>query len=71
VEFEYDRDGVGVAREVDEVLKLVDVRLYILFGLEVLIGFELHEHHGCLVLWAERQCEFLHEVVPTCKAHLS
>jgi hypothetical protein len=33
VEFEHDCDGVSVAREVNEVLKLIDVCLYIPFAL--------------------------------------
>jgi hypothetical protein len=53
VEFEYDCDGVGVSREVNEVLELINVCLYILFALEVVVEFESHEHCGCLVLWAE------------------
>jgi hypothetical protein len=41
-------NGVSVSGEVDEVLELVDVYLSILFALEVAIGFESHEHCGCL-----------------------
>jgi hypothetical protein len=63
-EFEHNCDGVCVAGEVDEVLELVDVHLYILFALEVPIGFESHERRGCLVLWVERRCKFLGEVTP-------
>jgi hypothetical protein len=64
VEFEHDCDGVSVAGEVDGVLELIDVCLYILFALEVAIRFESHERHGCLVLWAEHRREFLSEVPP-------
>jgi hypothetical protein len=64
VEFEHDCDGVCVAGEVDEVLELVDVHLYILFALKVPIRFDSHECRGCLILWAERQCKFLSEVAP-------
>jgi hypothetical protein len=35
VEFEHDCNGVGVTGEVNKVLKLVNVCLYILFALEV------------------------------------
>jgi hypothetical protein len=48
-EFEHNRDRVSVAREGDKVLELIDVRLYILFALEVVIRFELHECCGGLV----------------------
>jgi hypothetical protein len=44
---------VGVTGEVDEVLELVDVGLYILFALDVAIRFKPHEHCGGLILWAE------------------
>jgi hypothetical protein len=64
MEFEHDCDGVSVAREVDEVFELINVCLCIPFALEVAIGFKSHEHHGCLVLWAECECEFLSEVTP-------
>jgi hypothetical protein len=63
-------DRVSVTGEVDEVLELVNVCLYILFALEVAIGFELHEGCGSLILWAEHQHKFLCEVAPGCKAHL-
>jgi hypothetical protein len=53
MEFEHNCDGVGVTREVDKVLELVDVCLYIPFALEVVIGFKPHERCGGLVLWAE------------------
>jgi hypothetical protein len=63
-EFEHYSNGVGVAREVDKVLELVYVGLSIPFALVVPVGFESHECHGCLVLWAEHRREFLGEVVP-------
>jgi hypothetical protein len=62
VEFEHNSDGVSVTREVDEVLELVDVDLYILFALEVAIRFEPHERCGGLILWAEHQHKFLRKV---------
>jgi hypothetical protein len=52
-EFEHYCNGVSVFGEVDEILELVDVCLYILFALEVAIRFESHERRGCLILWAE------------------
>jgi hypothetical protein len=64
VEFEHNRNGVSITGEVDEVLELIDVHLYILFALEVAIRFESHEHCGGLILWAAHQCEFLPEVTP-------
>jgi hypothetical protein len=39
VEFEHDGDRVCVTREVDEILELIDVHLYILFALVVAVGF--------------------------------
>jgi hypothetical protein len=47
-----------------KVLELINVCLYILFALEVAIGFESHERHGCLILWAERRHKFISEVAP-------
>jgi hypothetical protein len=38
VEFEYDRDGICVPGEVDKVLELIYVSLYIPFALVVLVG---------------------------------
>jgi hypothetical protein len=52
-EFEHNRYRVGVTGEVDEVLELIDVGLYILFALEVAVGFKPHERCGGLILWAE------------------
>jgi hypothetical protein len=52
-EFEHNHNEVSVTGEVDEVLELVDVHLYVSFALEVVIGFEPYEHCGGLVLWAE------------------
>jgi hypothetical protein len=62
--FEHYCDGVGVAGEVDKVLEFVYVGLYILFAVVVLIGFESHEHRGCLILWVEHRRKFLSEIVP-------
>jgi hypothetical protein len=70
VEFEHNYDRVGVTGDVDEVLELVDVCLYILFALEVAIRFESHEHCGGLVLWAECRREFFCEVAPGHESHL-
>jgi hypothetical protein len=70
-EFEDYCDGIGVAGEVDEVFKFVDIRLYIPFGLEVIVGFESHERRGRLILWAERRREFISEFIPRCEAYLS
>jgi hypothetical protein len=41
-ELEHNCDGVGVAGEVDEDLKLVNIHLYILFALEIAVRFEPH-----------------------------
>jgi hypothetical protein len=64
VEFEHYCDGICVAGEVDEVLKLIDICLYVSFGLEIPIRFESHERRGRLVLWAERHRKFLREFSP-------
>jgi hypothetical protein len=64
VKFKHDCDRFGVTGEVNEILKLVDVRLYIPFDLVIPIGLESHECRGCLVLRAERHREFLGEIVP-------
>jgi hypothetical protein len=63
-EFEYYSDRVCVPRQIDEILELVDVRLNVLFALEVVVQLESHECSSCLILWAERCCEFLSEFVP-------
>jgi hypothetical protein len=60
-----------MTREVNKILELVDVCLYILFALEVAVRFKLHKHNGSLILWAEYQYEFLHELAPGHDAHLS
>jgi hypothetical protein len=44
---------IGVTREVNKVLELIDVCLYIPFALEVVIEFKLHECCGGLILWTE------------------
>jgi hypothetical protein len=53
VELEHNCNRVSVTGEVNEVLELVDVHLYILFALEVVVGFESNECCGCFVLWEE------------------
>jgi hypothetical protein len=62
VEFEHNCDRVSVTREVNKVLEVIDVYLYIPFALKVAIRFKLHEGYSGLILWAEHQCEFLCEV---------
>jgi hypothetical protein len=59
VVFEHNCDRVHVPGEVNEVLEFVNIGLYIPFALLIPIGFESHECCGCLILWAERRCEFL------------
>jgi hypothetical protein len=70
-EFEYYSNRVRVPGQIDEILELIDVCLYILFALEVVVQLESHERSSCLILWAERHHEFLSEFVPRCEAHLS
>jgi hypothetical protein len=46
-------NGVHIARECNELSKLISVDINVLLLLEVLAGFEGHKHGGCLILWAE------------------
>jgi hypothetical protein len=64
VEFEHDSDGVCVPRQIDEVLELVNVRLYIPFAMEISVRLKPHKRSRCLVLWAERRLELLPKFVP-------
>jgi hypothetical protein len=61
---------VSVTGEVDKVLELLDVGLYIPFALEVAVRFEPHERCGGLVLWAEHRHKFLCKVALGCETHL-
>jgi hypothetical protein len=69
-EFEHNSDRVSVTEEVNKVLELINIGLYISFALEVAVRFKPHEHCGGLVLWAEHRYKFLGKVAPGCEAHL-
>jgi hypothetical protein len=68
-EFQDNGDGVGITGHVNEILKFINIRFYILLALKVAVRLKAPECGCCLILWAEGGHEFRGEIRPVSEGH--
>jgi len=59
-----DRKIVRVPREVDEILKLIDIGINCLLALKIVVRLKVHKGMGGLILWTEGFDENFMEGIP-------